>query len=88
MGYDVAQLQLHYQVHQHKRFYPSGRSFTSSQFTSFCRSRGILHIRMPPLHPRSKGQAECFVDTFKRGLAKLKREGQPTVDALQTFLMV
>ncbi|KAK6735552.1 hypothetical protein RB195_018642 [Necator americanus] len=39
-----------------------------------------------PFHPQSNGQAERFVDTFKRGLAKLKRE-EPTVDALQTFLM-
>ncbi|KAK6761436.1 hypothetical protein RB195_022487 [Necator americanus] len=31
-------------------------------------------------------QAKRFVDTFKRGLARLKGE-EPTVDALQTFLM-
>ncbi|KAK6756009.1 hypothetical protein RB195_014414 [Necator americanus] len=62
----------------------NGTQFTSSQFTSFCRSQGILHIRISPFHPQSNEQAERFVDTFKRGLAKLKGE-EPTVDTLQTF---
>ncbi|KAK6743707.1 hypothetical protein RB195_010791 [Necator americanus] len=39
-----------------------------------------------PFHPQSNGQVESFVDTFKRGLAKLNGE-EPTVDTLQTFLM-
>ncbi|PIO54612.1 integrase core domain protein, partial [Teladorsagia circumcincta] len=64
----------------------NGTQFTSASFTEFCRQRGIRHIRSPPFHPQSNGQAERFVDTFKRGLAKLKREG-PSTEALQDFLM-
>ncbi|PIO76257.1 integrase core domain protein [Teladorsagia circumcincta] len=64
----------------------NGTQFTSTMSVEFCRQRGIRHIRSPPFHPQSNGQAERFVDTFERGLAKLKREG-PSTEALQDFLM-
>ncbi|EYB88494.1 hypothetical protein Y032_0246g42 [Ancylostoma ceylanicum] len=64
----------------------NGTQFTSAPFLRFCRSPGITHVRLPPFHPQNYGQAKRFVDIFKRGLAKLKKE-EPTVDPLQTFLM-
>ncbi|KHJ98164.1 integrase core domain protein [Oesophagostomum dentatum] len=53
--------------------------------SEFCNENGIAHIRSPPFHLQSKGQAELFVDTFRRALQKLKDPGT-TSDALQKFL--
>ena len=63
----------------------NGTQFTSHQFQQFCETNGVEHIRSPPFHPQSNGQAERFVDTFKRALSKMKGE-EVTSDCLQTFL--
>ncbi|XP_054745773.1 uncharacterized protein K02A2.6-like [Anastrepha obliqua] len=53
----------------------NGTQFTSHQFQQFVAEHGIQHIRSSPYHPMSNGQAERFVDTFKRALKKLNGEG-------------
>ena len=63
----------------------NGTQFTSTQFSEFCKTNGINHIRSPPYHPQSNGQAERFVDTFKRAMLKMKEEGI-TRDILLVFL--
>lgn len=63
----------------------NGPQFASSAFNQFCVEQGITHVRSPPYHPQSNGQAERFVDSLKRALGKLKGEG--TCDsALNLFL--
>ncbi|XP_040158056.1 uncharacterized protein K02A2.6-like [Anopheles arabiensis] len=48
----------------------NGAQFTSDAFKDYCKQSGIEHIKTPPFHPQSNGQAERFVDTMKRALKK------------------
>ena len=63
----------------------NGTQFTSQEFQSYCQQHGIQHIRSPPYHPQSNGQAERFVGTLKRTFQKLRGEGA-TSDVIQKFL--
>ncbi|BHF81902.1 hypothetical protein SprV_0802503700 [Sparganum proliferum] len=63
----------------------NGSQFTSSMFEDFCRQHNIQHLRSPSYHPQSNGQAERFVDTFKRALLKARGEGT-TDEIVQAFL--
>lgn len=53
--------------------------FVLATFKHFCSTNEITHIRSPPYHPQSSGQAESFVDTFKRALLKGGNEGTSQV---------
>ncbi|BHF64762.1 hypothetical protein SprV_0200776900 [Sparganum proliferum] len=63
----------------------NGSQFTSSTFEDFCHQHNIQHLRSPPYHPQSNGQAERFVDMFKRALLKARGEGT-TDEIVQAFL--
>ena len=63
-----------------------GSQFTSQEFKDFCWTFVVEHVTIAPYHLRSNGQAERFVDTFKRALKKVK--GTPTDTAIQQFLQV
>lgn len=61
----------------------NGTQFASALFKTFCTENGINHVFSPPY--LSNGQAERFVDTFKRALMKLKGE-ETTLETLNIFL--
>ena len=64
----------------------NGSQFMSSDFKEFCQTFSVEHISISSYHPRSNGQAERFVDTFKRVLRKAR--DTPTDKAIQQFLQV
>ena len=60
----------------------NGPQFTSDEFAQFMKTKGVKHIRTAPYHPSSNGQAERFVQTFKRAM----RAGEIDESSLSTRL--
>ena len=44
----------------------NGPQFVASEMKEFVRNNGIKHVKIAPYHPASNGQAEKFVQTFKK----------------------
>lgn len=60
----------------------NGPQFSSEEFEVCMRKNGIKHIRSALGHPATNGEAERFVQTFKRALKTGKKDG----GSLQTRL--
>jgi len=52
----------------------NGTQFKSEQFRQFCKNNGIRQNTSSVYHPRSNGEAERFVQTFKNSMKKSKGE--------------
>ncbi|XP_058819121.1 uncharacterized protein K02A2.6-like [Topomyia yanbarensis] len=64
----------------------NGRQLSSEVFEKYCDSNGIMRLKTAPYHRQSNGQAERFVDTFKRTLKKIQAWGEELEEAIDTFL--
>ena len=45
-------------------------SFTSEEFQTFCKDKGIVHLTGAPYHPATNGAAERLIQTFKQAVRK------------------
>ena len=66
----------------------NGPQFTSQEFDKWIQSNGIKHLRGAPYHPQSNGEAERFVQTFKRSLKKDQGGKGNLRQKLDRFLLV
>lgn len=64
----------------------NGTSFTSHDFQTYCKKRGINHTFTPPHHPATNGAAERFVETFKSNITKIVESGKSLNYAISIFL--
>ena len=64
----------------------NGPQFISEEFGSFCSKYGTLNTTVSPYHPRSNGQAERAVATFKNFIRKLQHINDVKQE-LNKFLM-
>jgi len=65
----------------------NGPQFVSEEFREFVKSNGIHHVRVALYHPKSNGQAERFVQTFKAAMKKMASKGGDVNQKLSNFLL-
>ena len=67
----------------------NGPQFVAKEFKDFCNQQGIFHSLTPPYHHKSNGQAERFIQSFKRAVRKeLETLGANLQNVVTDFLMV
>ena len=65
----------------------NGPQLTSKEFADFCKLLNVEHRFTPPYHPNSNGEAERFVQTFKKALEKCIRGGRKVEEAVDGLLL-
>ena len=65
----------------------NGTMFTGREFREYCKSLAIEHVTTLTYNPRSNGQAERFIDKFKKALQK-NQEFDIDKKSIQTFLTI
>ena len=68
-------------------FADNGPPFPSKEFGKFLQENGIKLILAPAYHPPTNGEAERFVQTFKKGM-KTNQGRKSKLHKLQEFLLV
>jgi hypothetical protein len=65
----------------------NGPQFVSAEFEKFCSSNGVRHSTSSAYHPRSNGEAERFVRTFKNAMSScgIKDSNLSLCDFLLTY---
>jgi transposase InsO family protein len=65
----------------------NGPPFPSCELKAFCQQNGIKQVFAPPYHPKTNGEAERFVRTFKEGMTRrLKTQANKNL-CLHEFLL-
>ena len=65
----------------------NGPQFVSDEFELFLKHNGIKHLKSAPYHPSTNGEAERFIQTFKKAMRAGIGEGLSLQHRLQNFLL-
>ncbi len=65
----------------------NGPQFVAAEFKEFMHSNGIKHYLSAPYHPRSNGEAERAVRTFKTAMKTMKKGNASLNQRLACFLL-
>ena len=66
----------------------NGPHFTSEDYAKFCEINGIRRVLVSPYHPRSNGEAERFVQSFKKGMLTAVQAGEKNLRLILAMFLL